>query len=210
MADSLNTLRVMVVATNPLTRLGLGTLLADQQGCVVVGQSFGDERIVADTEVYRPEVVLWALDDDSGTLERLAELRDLGLPVVVLLPRSGDATAVWSAGVRGLLQQDARPDVLASALDSAARGLAVFAPEFAQNLIAHHETPVPLPESLTRREAEVLQFLAEGLPNKTIAQRMNISEHTVKFHVNAILSKMGVQSRTEAVVRATRVGLIAL
>ena len=57
---------------------------------------------------------------------------------------------------------------------------------------------------------EVLQLLAEGLPNKSIAQRLGISEHTVKFHVNAILGKLGAQSRTEAVILATRLGLVLL
>jgi len=65
-------------------------------------------------------------------------------------------------------------------------------------------------EELTAREMEVLQLLAEGLPNKSIAQRLDISEHTVKFHVNAILRKLEAQSRTEAVVQATRLGLILL
>ncbi len=65
-------------------------------------------------------------------------------------------------------------------------------------------------EELTPRELEVLRLLAEGLPNKTIAQRLDISEHTVKFHVNALLGKLGVASRTEAVVRATRLGLVFL
>jgi len=60
------------------------------------------------------------------------------------------------------------------------------------------------------REREVLQLLAEGLPNKIIAARLKITDHTVKFHVNAIMTKLGVQSRTEAVVRATRLGLILL
>ena len=63
---------------------------------------------------------------------------------------------------------------------------------------------------MTTRELAVLRLVAEGLPNKTIAVRLGISEHTVKFHVNAILGKLGVASRTEAVVRATRLGLIFL
>ena len=67
-----------------------------------------------------------------------------------------------------------------------------------------------LVEPLTPRELEVLRLMAEGLPNKTIAARLEISEHTVKFHVNTILGKLGVASRTEAVVRATRLGLILL
>jgi DNA-binding NarL/FixJ family response regulator len=68
----------------------------------------------------------------------------------------------------------------------------------------------PLPEPLTPREQEVLQLLAEGLPNKAIARQLEISDHTVKFHVNAIMGKLGAQSRTEAVVRATRLGLVLL
>jgi DNA-binding NarL/FixJ family response regulator len=68
----------------------------------------------------------------------------------------------------------------------------------------------PLIEDLTGREREVLGLMAEGMSNKTIALRLEISEHTVKFHVNAILRKLGAQSRTEAVVRATRLGLILL
>jgi len=70
-----------------------------------------------------------------------------------------------------------------------------------------HDFPV---EELTPRETEVLQLMADGLTNKAIAQKLSISEHTVKFHVNAILGKLGVQSRTEAVVRATRLGLLLL
>ncbi len=68
----------------------------------------------------------------------------------------------------------------------------------------------PLVEALTPREEEVLHLLADGLSNKAIALQLGISDHTVKFHVNAILGKLGAQSRTEAVVRATRMGLLVL
>jgi DNA-binding NarL/FixJ family response regulator len=68
----------------------------------------------------------------------------------------------------------------------------------------------PKDQVLTSREQEVLKLLAEGLPNKGIADRLRISDHTVKFHVNAIMSKLGAQSRTDAVVRATRQGLLLL
>ena len=70
--------------------------------------------------------------------------------------------------------------------------------------------PADLVEELTPRETEVLQLLADGLTNKAIAQRLGISDHTVKFHVNAVLGKLGAQSRTEAVVRASRLGLLQL
>lgn len=65
-------------------------------------------------------------------------------------------------------------------------------------------------EPLTPRELEVLQLLAQGLPNKAIAERLGVSSHTVKFHVNAILSKLGARSRTEAVVLATQMGLTVI
>jgi DNA-binding NarL/FixJ family response regulator len=65
-------------------------------------------------------------------------------------------------------------------------------------------------EPLTPREGEVLRLIAEGLPNKTIAARLEISESTVKFHVNAILGKLGVESRSEAIVQAARLGLVIL
>ena len=87
----------------------------------------------------------------------------------------------------------------------------VFFPSLAATLFhantAENEAPA---EPLTGREMEVLQLLAEGLPNKIIANKLSITDHTVKFHVNAIMGKLGVQSRTEAVVRATKLGLIIL
>jgi DNA-binding NarL/FixJ family response regulator len=92
-----------------------------------------------------------------------------------------------------------------------ALGLASLDPALAAALIPpQDQAPTPPAEELTPRELEVLRLVAQGLPNKAIAQRLEISEHTVKFHVNAILGKLGVQSRTEAVVHATRLGLILL
>ncbi len=73
-----------------------------------------------------------------------------------------------------------------------------------------YSAAVALAEPLSARELEVLRYLAEGLSNKEIARKMAISENTIKFHVNAILGKLGAQSRTEAVVRATRAGLVLL
>jgi DNA-binding NarL/FixJ family response regulator len=110
-----------------------------------------------------------------------------------------------------LLLRDASVEKLVAALNSAAQGLVTLDPVFIDALLPPAQpAPTPPVETLTPRELEVLQHLAEGLPNKAIARRLDISEHTVKFHVNAIMSKLGVQSRTEAVVRATQLGLILL
>ncbi len=104
-----------------------------------------------------------------------------------------------------------RIDRLAQALIAVAHGLIAVDPALAHRLIVPRERTDSGPsDPLTGRELEVLGWLAKGLPNKVIAQKLTISESTVKFHVNAIMSKLGAQSRTDAVVRATRFGLIRL
>jgi len=203
---------VLIVADDPLARAGLAALLADQPGCTVVGQVAGDSDLLAMLDVYSPDVLMWDLGwDPTSALETLAELRDAGPPIVVLLTDESDAAEVWAAGARGLLPRDADPKSLLAALTAVAHGLVALDPTVTGALLpATGREAVSLVEELTPRELEVLQLLAEGLPNKTIARQLSISEHTVKFHVNAILGKLGAQSRTEAVVRATRLGLIIL
>jgi two-component system nitrate/nitrite response regulator NarL len=149
--------------------------------------------------------------DAPTGLERLAEVRDTGQPVVVLLPDDRYTALVWASGVRGLLLRDVDAATLVLALPVVTRGLVVCDAALVSSLFSARQPPlISSVEALTPREQEVLQLLAEGLPNKTIADRLHISEHTVKFHVNAILSKLGAQSRTEAVVRATRLGFLLL
>jgi DNA-binding NarL/FixJ family response regulator len=205
-------LRVLVVAGDPLARAGLAALLASQEECTVVGQGSAQEDLDAAVEVYQPDVILWDLgwdlSADSGELEALDQFR---LPVVALLPDQASAADAWTAGANGLLPRDSSADVLASALLATARGLVVLERGLATSVLPSSvEMAESVVEELTPRELEVLQLLAEGLPNKTIGHRLGISEHTVKFHVNAILGKLGAQSRTDAVVRATRLGLIIL
>lgn len=223
-------LRVLIVADDPLVRTGLVMLLANQPDCAVVGQMASDADVLAGLQLYHPDVVVWDLgweptsgvrparhatrseQDGSPTdLESLLDLREAGQAVVALLADATDAVAVWTAGVRGLLPRDADVTTLALALPAVAQGLVVLDPTLALALCPLRQPQPASPvEALTPRELEVLQLLAEGLPNKTIADRLHISEHTVKFHVNALLGKLGAQSRTEAVVRATRLGLLLL
>ena len=144
-------------------------------------------------------------------LEYLAEMQDIPLPSVVLLPDAAYATEAQTAGATALLLRDVDADRLVAALQAAANNLVTLDPQIAPLLLpAVHPAMSPPVDPLTPRELEVLQHLAQGLPNKSIARRLNISDHTVKFHVNAIMSKLGAQSRTEAVVKATQLGLIFL
>ena len=215
----MNELRVLIVADDPLARAGLAALLADQPGCTVVGQVAESAELLASLDVYRPEVVVWDLGWDAApalpsleeTLERLSELGDAGASVVALIPDAAYAVEAQTAGARGLLLRDSSAEHLVAALMAAAQGLVVLDPALAKSALGTRDpSSSSLVEELTPRELEVLELLAEGLPNKAIALRLGISDHTVKFHVNAVLGKLGAQSRTEAVVRATRLGLILL
>ena len=207
----LNPLRVLIVADDQLSRAGLASILSQQPGVEVAGQVAGDDDIDSTVEVYSPDVLVWDLGwNPAGSLARLSELPDTAPPVVALLPDDSITAQVRAAGAMGLLPRDTNIENLVAALTAAALGLVVSDP----NLIPPTSplptaTSGPLPQ-LTPREGEALRLLAEGLPNKAIADRLGISEHTVKFHVNSLMGKLGAQSRTEAVTRATRLGLLLL
>lgn len=216
----MNAVRVLIVAEDPLARAGLASLLAEQEGVSVVGRLGSSDDLVNALDVYRPDVMLWDMGwDPEAALMHLTESR-FTTPIAALTTDEVSAKEGWRAGVQGILRRDAEPASVAMAVIAVAQGLLVIDAAY-RMLLAElpspqapapwpQETEIPLLEELTAREREVLHLLAEGLPNKTIAQRLDISEHTVKFHVNAILGKLGVSSRTEAVVRATRLGLIFL
>jgi two-component system nitrate/nitrite response regulator NarL len=205
-------IRVLIVADDPLARAGLAMLLSDQPDCEVVGQVAAESASKDILDTFPADVILWDLGWDSALeLGRLPAPPADGLPVVTLLSDPVHALEVWAAGAQGILPRDATSNSLRSALIAAAQGLVVIDPQTAASLLpsAEHTPAQPLGE-LTPREVEVLQLLSEGLPNKAIASQLSISEHTVKFHVNAIMGKLGAQSRTDAVMRATRSGLIIL
>jgi DNA-binding NarL/FixJ family response regulator len=137
----------------------------------------------------------------------LLELLDL-VPIVLLSPVPDPA--VYNALVRAergaMLRTDASADQIVHALEAVSTGLLTFD----SSLIPQSETTNDLYEELTPREMEVLHLLAEGLANREIANRLNISEHTIKFHIGSILGKLGASTRTEAVTRGLRAGLIDL
>jgi two-component system nitrate/nitrite response regulator NarL len=209
-------LRLLVVAADPLARAGLVTLLDDRPALQIAGQVSGGESLVEELDVFQPDVLVvdlgWEPEEGLANLEELAlDPEDERLAVVVLAPDEETAAAAWAAGARGLLPRTTPGERLVAAIQGVAQGLAVIEPELLAGAWPAGSSPAPeLAEELTPRELQVLQLLAEGLANKAIAQQLAISDHTVKFHVNAIMSKLGAQSRTAAVVRATRLGLIML
>jgi DNA-binding NarL/FixJ family response regulator len=151
------------------------------------------------------DIALIELRDSSR--DWLLELLEL-TPIVLLTAEPNVVMFSWlrRAGTGAMLQSIAEPDQVLQAIKSVALGLSVFDPVLIPST-QENDSPV---EELTDRESEVLRLLAEGLGNRDIALKLNISEHTIKFHIHSILGKLGAASRTEAVTRGLRSGLIEL
>ncbi|MBK9052897.1 MAG: response regulator transcription factor [Chloroflexi bacterium] len=198
-------MRLLILADDPLARAGLAMLLGGQTNYILVNQWHSQSDWQTELEETPLDVVVWDLGWDPP--EPLLDMREAGVPVVALMTNEGFAAAAWSVGAKVLLRRDSEVEKLKLGIDAAAAGLILIDPTLAMPLLPHaNGDDSLLTENLTSREKQVLQLLAEGLPNKNIARQLGISEHTIKFHVNAIMNKLGAQSRTEAVVRATRAG----
>ncbi len=201
-------LRILLIADDPLARAGLAALLANDLACEVAGQASSESASTAVTDC-QPDLIIWDVGWEMA--ENEGEFPQTAVPVLALVPDETAAADLWAAGVPAILPREMDIEKIMAAATAVSQGLLVLDPEIAAQLLPQ---PSPLDfslaEDLTPREQEVLQKMAEGLTNRAIAQTLAISEHTVKFHVNAILSKLQAQSRTEAVVRATRLGLISL
>ena len=203
-------LRVLVVGDDPLARGGLTALLS-AQGIEVVAQAAGGSDWPLLLEAYEPEAIVWDLGaggaagaEPPGSLERP------GVPLVALVADPRQAAEALAAGARSVLLRSASGDRLAAALSAAVQGLVTLDEAVADAMRPRPALAAASHEALTPREREVLQLLSQGLANRRIADTLGITERTVKFHVNAILGKLGAQSRTEAVALAMRLGLVAL
>jgi DNA-binding NarL/FixJ family response regulator len=205
--DGVDPVAVVVVGADPLARAGLAALLAGRSDVRVAGEAPPDGASGAAASLAA-SVLLWDLGAGGASAEGLGELPEV-IPVVALAATGLDGAEALRAGARSALLRGTAADALAAALVAAARGLSVLDPGLAEAWLRPPGPAAP-GEGLTAREREVLALLAEGLGNKAIATRLGVSEHTAKFHVNAILGKLGVESRSEAIVRAARMGLVTL
>jgi DNA-binding NarL/FixJ family response regulator len=194
-------IKVALLTDDPLLRAGLQSLLAQ------VGSIHVVDRDAA-------EVALWdAGVDTEKTLSRLGELRSLPMPAVAVVGNQAHVAPALAAGARGVVLRDQVGPGIHAALAAVRSGLTVMDAQLAQSLVPAQ--PVPHGSGsgrgeLTARERQVVQLLSEGLSNKLIADRLGISDHTAKFHVNGVMMKLGASTRTEAVVEAMRRGLIRL
>jgi DNA-binding NarL/FixJ family response regulator len=206
-------IRLIILAPTPALRSGLRALLAGDERVEVVAEAASLNEI---DELDGLDVILVAgAEIPLEILRSTLEQSDSPPALLILSDEPQVARALPSVPTRawGLLSPDVAEEELLAAVFAVHEGLLAAAPALMQPLLGPatelRETE-ELTEELTDRESEVLQWLAQGLANKQIALRLNISEHTVKFHVSAIYAKLGVTNRTEAVRRGARLGLIVL
>jgi two-component system, NarL family, response regulator YdfI len=212
--------RVLIAASSEIMGAGLEALLATNPALLTVGNCQELTGLAQQMDDQQPDVVLLELEgSDEETLAGLVALTTGPHPpaFVVLTDDMHGALAAGAlrAGIRAILPRQASASEIVAAVEAAAAGLIVLHPDTIESLLPMlSSTPRALPgspqQALTPREVEVLSMLAEGLGNKTIAWRLGISEHTVKFHVGSILSKLNASSRTEAVTLGIRLGFIML
>ncbi|GLW56689.1 response regulator [Kitasatospora phosalacinea] len=208
-------IRVLVVDDHPVVRRGLRAVVEELPGVTAVGEAADGAAalglLAALPADRRPDVVLMDLQMGTGMHGVEATRRITALPdppaVLVLTTYSTDADilAAVEAGATGYLLKDAPPEDLAAAVHATARGETVLAPPVAARLLGRVRAGRP---SLSPRETEILQLLAEGLPNRQISKRLFISEATVKTHLVHVYDKLGVDSRTSAVAAGLAAGMI--
>jgi DNA-binding NarL/FixJ family response regulator len=220
-------IRVLICAASSFVRARLERLLEPQSRLQVVSAVPNTNNLLSAIAESDPDVVFLKIDDQLQDM-RWEGLIVLGVPIVLLaesvdLVSAADAVA---SGVQGILVGDVTGAELAATAASATSGLLTLSGDLAdlvrQGLLGHSSedadsyppdlahVPDDFPEHLTLREREVLEMMSEGLSNKEIAAQLNISAHTVKFHISSILGKLGASSRTEATTIGLRRGLITI
>jgi DNA-binding NarL/FixJ family response regulator len=209
-------IRVQIRASSAVVKAGLESLLQTHPSLRIVPEAVDEDEMAegAFAELQADVVVaeIEGREDDAtaGVLRAAAR----GTPVVLLVPGSASEWAdVFRRGVKAVLPSSATGPQIAAATEAAAVGLVVVDSGEVQALLETRGRDgilEALPEALTAREIEVLRLLAEGLGNKEIAARLNLSEHTVKFHVASIMGKLGAASRTEAVMQGVRRGIVLI
>ncbi|GIW09106.1 MAG: response regulator transcription factor [Chloroflexi bacterium] len=209
--------RILIVDDHPVVREGLAAMLRTQPDFQVVGEAADGWESVELARRHRPDVVLMDLampnlDGAEAIRQILAAVPETRVLVLTAYDTDERIISAVQAGARGYLLKGAPREELFTAVRLVHQGQSLLHPAIATRLIDRLQAlrRQPLAEPLTEREVEVLSLVAQGLRNKEIAQRLVITERTVKFHVSIILQKLGAGTRTEAVRIALERGLIQL
>jgi two-component system, NarL family, response regulator len=202
--------RVVIADGHPLILDGLTSVIDATPGMKVVGRAIDGRGTVALCRAHQPHVAVFDLHMPSLGGAEVTELLARTSPATAVIvlsasARENDVHRCFQAGARGCLLRSAPAADVVSAIRAVARGKRYVPPEIGERLADH------MPGSeLTPREADVLQELVRGRSNKNIAAELGLRESTVKWHVNTLLGKLGVEDRLQAVLQALRMGLVSL
>jgi DNA-binding NarL/FixJ family response regulator len=199
---------LFVVAEDPYARSGIRAAIEADPDMSVVGEA----EEPSEELIMRRDVDLVVLDlgaDPSASVPYDLDWDDM--PFLALAGHLESAKAALASGAGGVVSRQSDTDRIVAAARAVHAGLRVVDAEFSELLEPEPEPEAPIPlANLTPREQEVLELMARGLSNPEIAEELGVTRHTAKFHVKAILDKLGAQTRTEAVVLAARNGLLHL
>ncbi len=193
--------RIIIVGNDRLAIAGLSHILGSEIDPRQIVTASPSDAALDEVEA---DVCIWDLDTHPpGELELPSEP-----PVIALVLDGALARHAFAAGARGALLRDASARRIARAIDAVLDGLVVLDHELVEDAMRPPSSGLTTMEPLTPRELEVLDQLALGLSNRDIASQLGMSPHTAKFHVNALIGKLGATSRTEVVAMAARAGLV--
>jgi DNA-binding NarL/FixJ family response regulator len=209
-ADAATLIRLLLADDHPVVRAGLRAVLETEPDLLVVSEASTADQAVTVALAGGIDVVLMDLQfghrmDGPAATRRITAAGGPKVLVLTTYDTEADILDAVEAGAAGYLLKDAPPDELAAAIRTAAAGRSALAPAIAHKLMDRMRIPGT---AISRRESEVLSLVAEGLSNQQIAQRLFLSQATVKSHLVHIFGKLGVDSRTAAVAEATTRGLI--
>lgn len=209
-------IRVLVVDDHPIVRSGLATAIAMDDGMTVVGEARDGVEGVEKARSLQPDVIVMDLamprkDGVEAIAEICQENPEARILVLTSFAQDERIIAAIRAGASGYLLKDSLPDEVTQAVRKIYQGEAIIHPVIARKLMQEirSEPKDTSEESLTPREKEILLWVAQGLPNKQIAQKVHISEATVRAHVSNIFSKLNLANRSQVVLYAIHKGWIA-
>lgn len=207
------TIRILIADDHMVVRQGLRMFLSLDPDLEIVGEAADGAEAVKKAHELKPDVVLMDLlmpvmDGISAIGAIRRELPDTEVLALTSVLEDALVIGAVKAGAIGYMLKDTHADELCRAIKAAAAGQVQLSPRAAARLMREVRVP-DSPETLTERETEVLRLLAQGQSNKEIASTLTIGEKTVKTHVSNILSKLGVQSRTQAALYAVRIRLVS-